>query len=46
MEDIADADYKHAKSVQKIFKVKYLDEYHDLYAQSDTLLLAHVFESF
>ena len=26
--------------------MKYLDEYHDLYVQSETLLLADVFENF
>ena len=43
MEDVTDADYKHAKSVRKGFKIKNLCEYRDLYVQSDTLLLADVF---
>ena len=46
MEDFTYADYKHAKKVWKCFKMKNLDEYHDLYVQSDTLLLADVFENF
>ena len=46
MEDITDADYAHAKRVCKDFEIKHLGEYHDLYVQSDTLLLADVFENF
>ena len=46
MGDITDADYGHAKRVRKDFEIKYLGEYHDLYAQRDTLLLADVFENF
>ena len=46
MEDIIDADYTHKKRVCKDFKIKKLIEYHDLYIQSDTLLLAYVFENF
>ena len=46
MEDITDADYAHAKRISKNFKIKNLGEYHDLYVQSDTLLLADAFEHF
>ena len=46
MEDITDADYAHAKRVCKDFEIKSLGEYHDLYVQSDTLLLADVFGNF
>ena len=46
MEDISDADYVHVKRVCKDFAIKYLGEYHDFYVQSDTLLLADVFENF
>ena len=44
MEDITDAHY--AKNVCKDFEIKNLEEYHDLYVQSNTLLLADVFENF
>ena len=46
MENIDDIDYRHGHIVFKRFKLKYLGEYHDLYVQSDTLLLADVFEDF
>ena len=42
IEDITDADYKHAKKVCKDFEIKHLGEYHDLYLQSDTLLPAEI----
>ena len=45
MEDITDADYVYAKKVCKDFWINNLEEYHDLYVQSDTLLLADVFEN-
>ena len=46
MEDITDANYAHSKGVCKDFEIKHLGEYHDLYVQSNTLLLADVFENF
>ena len=46
MEDNLDVDYRHAKRVFKNFTNKNLGDYHDLYVQSDTLLLADVFENF
>ena len=45
MEDITDAEYRHAK-IWKVFAKKNLEEYHDLYVQSDTLFLADVFANF
>ena len=45
-EDITDVDHKHAKRVFKDFNDKNLGDYHGLYVQSDTLLLADVFENF
>ena len=46
VEEITDVDYMHAKKVIKIFDNKNIGDYHDLYVQSDILLLADVFESF
>ena len=46
MEDISDIDYRHANNVFKRFKLENLGDYHDLYVQSDTLLLADVFNNF
>ena len=46
LEDITDEVYIHAQKVFEELKLKNLGEYHDLYAQSDTLLLADVFENF
>ena len=45
-EDIIKEDLKHVKKVCDTFKIKNLGEYHDLYVQSDTALLADVFENF
>ena len=43
LEDISDKDYEHT---QKVFKEYCTDmgDYHDLYVETDTLLLANVFE--
>ena len=46
LEDITDEDYAHTQKVFEEFKLKNLGDYHDLYVQSDTLLLADVFENF
>ena len=42
MENIEDIDYRHGNNIFKRIKLKN----HDLYVQSDTLLLADVFENF
>ena len=46
LEGISDADYAHAQKLWEVLGIKNRSEYHDLYAQSDTLLLADVFENF
>ena len=46
MEDITDVDHRHAKRVFKSLNNKNLGNYHDLYVQNDTVLLADVFENF
>ena len=46
LEHISDGDYAHAQKVWYVFEIKNLVEYHDFYFQSDTLLLADVYESF
>ena len=46
MENIDDIDYRHGNNVFKRLKLKNLGEYHDLYVQRDTFLLADVFENF
>ena len=45
-EDITNVDYRHGKTVFEYLINKNLGDYHDLYVQSDTLLLADVFENF
>ena len=46
LEDITDADYTYAKRVCKDFEIKKLCKNHNLYVQSDALLLVDVFNNF
>ena len=46
LEDISNEDYLHAQKVWDVFEIRHLGEYHNLYAQSDTFLLADVSENF
>ena len=45
LEDISDKDYEHAQNVFKEY-CKNMGDYRDLHVQTDTLLLANVFENF
>ena len=46
LEDISDEDYMYAQKVWDAFEINNIGDYHDLYAQSDTLLLADVYDDF
>ena len=46
MKDITYVDCAHAKRVCEDFKIRNSGDYHDLYVQSNTLLLADVFGNF
>ena len=46
MSNISDKEYEYAQKVWNTLNIKNLDEYHDLYVQLDTELLADVFENF
>ena len=45
-EHISDEDYKHAQKVWEAFDCKTLKDFHDIYLESDVLLLSDVFETF
>ena len=45
-EGISVEDYAHALKVWEVFEIKDRGEYHYLYIQSDTALLADVFDNF
>ena len=43
LEDITDKDYAHVQKVWGVFEIRNRGEYHDLYVQTDTLLLPDLF---
>ena len=45
-EHTTNEDYEHAQKVWSTINIKNLGHYHDLYVQSDTLLLADVYKNF
>ena len=46
MKDITDTEYTHTKSVCKDFETKNLEEYHDLYVQSNSRAIFEKFRNF
>ena len=46
MSNISDKEYEYANKIWNTLNIKNLGEYHDLYLQLDTVLLADVFENF
>ena len=46
MSDINEYDYEHAQKVWRVFNLKNLGKYHDLYLKADTILLANVLQAF
>ena len=46
LDDITDKNYEQSQKVWNVFEIKNLGECHDLYVQSDTLLLSDIYENF
>ena len=46
MRDISDQDYSNTQKVWKGFSIRNMGEYHDLYPNTDVILLSNVFKIF
>ena len=46
LEDISDEDYTHAQKVWDVFEINNIGDYHDLYVQSERLLVEDLYENF
>ena len=46
MSGISKEDYEHSRNVWSMFELKNMGDYHDLYLETDVVMLADVFESF
>ena len=46
MSDINDEDYSNAHALWAEFGIQNLGEYHDLYLQTDVILLSNIFDTF
>ena len=46
LENISNSYNEHARKVWNILHLKSVSDYHDIYIQTDTLLLTDIFENF
>ena len=46
MSNIGKENYIHSQKISGVFKIKDIEDYHDLYVKTDVLLLADAFENF